>query len=302
MERLIMRIVNRNPKAMHNPIFCVWCPPYLEWSGGSIALHRLVHVLADKGYEAYAVGCHKSDLLKGGLITEDKIQSFIQYNNDRVVIIYPEVVEGNPYGAKNVFRWLLNDPAATIGKSPSFEGEHLFTYCDYYKGIYTNRVIAELSTFDLRLDTYADKGQHIKGKTCYTIRKGYNKTHDKHPSDAILIRDYQQQQTGEELIKIFDECETFISYDTNTFLSVHAALRGCISIVIPNEGVSKEQWRGNAIYLKYGVAYGFDDIEYAIETRHLMKDYLREYEIKSDLQVDAFIDYCRSVLTPTFPR
>lgn len=284
---------------MNNPIFCVWCPPYLEWSGGSIALHRLVHVLADKGYETYAVGCHKSDTLKGGLITEDKIQSFIQSNNDRVIMIYPEVVAGNPYGAKNVVRWLLNDPSVTIGKSPSFEGEALFTFCDFYKGIYADRIISELSTFDLRLDSYVDKGNHIKGKVCYTIRKGYNKPHDKHPFDAILIRDYQEQQTGEDLIKIFDECETFISYDPNTFLSVHAALRGCNSIVIPNEGVSKEQWRDNAIYLKYGVAYGWDDLDYAIQTRPLMRDYLREYEVRSDKQVDSFIQYCISILSPT---
>lgn len=280
---------------MINPIFCVWCPPYLEWSGGSIALHRLVHVLADKGYEAYAVGCHKSDALKGGLITEDKITQFL-CDNPNAIMIYPEVVTGNPYGAKNVVRWLLNDPMATIGISPDFEGEHLFTYCDYYKGIYADRIIGELSTFDLRLDSYVDKGKHIKGKTCYTIRKGYNKTHDKHPADAILIRDYQEQQTGEELIKIFDECETFISYDANTFLSVHAALRGCNSIVIPYEGVSKEQWRDNAIYLKYGIAYGFDDLDYAIQTRHLMRDYLRLYEIKSDLQVNQFIAFCKTML------
>lgn len=284
---------------MINPIFLVWCPPYLEWSGGSIALHQLIHVLADKGYETYAVGCHKSDTLKGGLITEDKIQEFIQANNDRVIMIYPEVVAGNPYGAKNVVRWLLNDPSVTIGKSPSFEGEALFTFCDFYKGIYADRIISELSTFDLRLDSYVDKGNHIKGKVCYTIRKGYNKPHDKHPFDAILIRDYQEQQTGEDLIKIFDECETFISYDPNTFLSVHAALRGCNSIVIPNEGVSKEQWRDNAIYLKYGVAYGWDDLDYAIQTRPLMRDYLREYEVRSDKQVDSFIQYCISILSPT---
>jgi hypothetical protein len=260
-----------------------------------VALHKLVHDLSVLGYDSYAVGVHKNQLWKGGLISEVEILDFLNRHSN-AIMIYPEVVTGNPYGAKNVVRWLLNDPMATIGISPDFEGEHLFTYCDFYKGIYADRIIGELSTFDLRIDSYVDKGKHIKGKTCYTIRKGTRTVRDKHPEDAIQILDYQDQQLGEDLIKIFDECETFISYDANTFLSVHAALRGCNSIVIPYEGVSKEQWRDNAIYLKYGIAYGCDDLDYAIQTRPLIKDYLRLYELKSDLQVKMFIEFCKSML------
>lgn len=280
---------------MINPIFCVWCPPYLEWSGGSTALHKLVHDLSVLGYDSYAVGVHKNPLWKGGLISEVEISDFLNRHSN-AIMIYPEVVTGNPYGAKNVVRWLLNDPMATIGISPDFEGEHLFTYCDFYKGVYADRIIGELSTFDLRIDSYVDKGKHIKGKTCYTIRKGTRTVRDKHPEDAIQILDYQDQQLGEELIKIFDECETFISYDCNTFLSVHAALRGCNSVVIPYEGVSKEQWRDNAIYLKYGIAYGWDDLDYAIQTRPFIKYYLREYEHRSDKQVREFIQFCKNIL------
>lgn len=274
-------------------IFCVWCPPYLEWSGGSLALHTLVHLLAEQGFEAYVVGCHKSDKLKGGLITEDRITDFIKYNNDRVVMIYPEVVRGNIYGAKNVVWWLLNNPAVTIGETPDYPiGDLVFTFCDFYSGTYAPRIAGELSVFDFRNDTYVDKGMHIKGKTCYTVRKGFYKERNQHPEDAIQILDYQDQQLGEDLIKIFDECETFISYDHNTFLSIHAAMRGCISIVVPDPNISKEEWRGKAGFMKYGIAYGFDDIDYAIETRNLLREYLIQEEHKSNRQLEEFINIC----------
>lgn len=274
-------------------IFCVWCPPYLDWSGGSIALHRLVHMIAETGHECHAVGCHKNDKWLGGLIAEDKIEAFLQQNADRAVMIYPEVVHGNPYKAKNVVRWLLNDPKVTTGKIGLYpESELLFTFCEYYSSDYKDRILGELGTFDLRIDSYEDKGRHIKGKTCYTIRKGYNKVHDKHPADAICIRDYQEQQVGEDLIKIFDDCETFISYDHNCFLSVHAALRGCLSIVIPDPAVSKEDWKAKNAYMHYGIAYGFDDIEWAKSTQHRIKDLLRKHEVKSNAQVHHLILVC----------
>lgn len=274
------------------PKICVWCPPFLEWSGGALALHRLVHELSVLGEVSYAVGCHKNDKWQGGLITENNIRQFL-LDNPTAIMVYPETVQGNPYGAKNVVRWLLNNPAVTIGESPDYpDTELLFTFCEYYSGVYKGRIAGQLGVMDLRIDSYIDKGQHIKGKTCYTIRKGYTKTLDKHAADAILIRDYQEQQTGEELIKIFDECETFISYDHNCFLSVHAALRGCISIVIPDAGYSKEKWRKKAGFMKYGIAYGFDDKEYAINTRHLIKDYLRGCELQSIKQINEFINIC----------
>lgn len=283
---------------MTNPIFCVWCPPYLEWSGGSLALHRLVHLLSQFGYDAFAVGCHKNTEWGGGLIQESEIVDFLD-KHPNAIMVYPEVVKGNPYNAKNVVRWLLNNPLVTIGEQTEYpENELLFDYCPYYSEYYKDRIIGTLAPFDFRLDTYVDKGRHVKGKVCYTIRKGYNKPHDKHPYDAILIKDYGEQQLGEELIKIFDGCETFISYDHNCFLSVHAALRGCDSIVIPDDNMTAEQWRNTAAFMKYGIAYGMNDLVYARATRQLIKPMLQEAENLSLLQVQIFISECKRMINP----
>jgi hypothetical protein len=248
----------------------------MEWSGGSLALHTLASKLQSFGENVIKIPEHST-----------------MFVPDDAIMIYPEVVIGNPCNAKNVVRWLLNDPAVTIGEKTVYpESELLFTFCDYYSKRYN--VLGTLSVFDLRLDTYVDKRLHVKGKTCYTIRKGYNKEHNKHLEDAILIRDYGEQQLGEELIAIFDQCETFISYDHNCFLSVHAALRGCKSVVIPDVNVSATTWRNTAGFMQYGIAYGFDDMDYAEATKHLIMPYLRRIEKENNNQVINFIDICKN--------
>jgi hypothetical protein len=46
-------------------------------------------------------------------------------------------------------------------------------------------------------------------------------------------------QTHTELLEIFNQYETFVSYDTLTFINIMAALCGCISIVVPMPNMSK---------------------------------------------------------------
>jgi hypothetical protein len=81
---------------------------------------------------------------------------------------------------------------------------------------------------------------------------------------------------------MFNKFKFFISYDSLTFLSVISALCGCISIVIKVEGLDKNGWLNTtaaADYLKssgetslYGIAYGADDVEHAINTLHMAKE------------------------------
>ena len=93
-----------------------------------------------------------------------------------------------------------------------------------------------------------------------------------------------------EIAGIFKRVKTFISYDTYTAYSRFAVLCGCESVVVPDEGVTKEQWRPNPAD-RYGVAYGFSDIEAASRTAHLMKEHtLFEERISSENVKNAVIE------------
>ena len=123
---------------------------------------------------------------------------------------------------------------------------------------------------------------NIREGTCFTIRKsqlhknGINIIH----SPCAFEITYEHNQ--DNLIEFFNQYKFFISYDPLTFISVIAALCGCISIVYPVDGLSKLDWINTTCaseYIKfkgldnlYGIAYGLEDIKYAEETISLAKE------------------------------
>ena len=66
---------------------------------------------------------------------------------------------------------------------------------------------------------------------------------------------------------------------------------GCTSIVIPDEGVSKEDWKPN-VKDTYGIAYGLNDVEYAIETKDKFLEYQKEIEQNNINAVKKFVKLC----------
>ena len=83
----------------------------------------------------------------------------------------------------------------------------------------------------------------------------------------------------EEIVEIFNRCETFYSYDDATMYTQFAAICGCDSIVIPDDDkVLKEDWISMNPLARYGAAYGLDDVKHAQETKHLVAGYLKSLE------------------------
>jgi hypothetical protein len=115
-------------------------------------------------------------------------------------------------------------------------------------------------------------------ESCFTYRK---KSHEKnelnliHPPNSLEI---EYNTPDHELIKIFNSCKRFYSYDTETYLNVLAAQCGCESVVVPYKDVTKEDIICTQPSFKYGIAYGLDDLEYSNSTRHMLRDYLQDLE------------------------
>jgi hypothetical protein len=99
----------------------------------------------------------------------------------------------------------------------------------------------------------------------------------------------------EDLKEIFNTTEKFYSYDTCTYISTLAALCGCISIVMPEEGLDKEIWRAKNPAFKYGIAYGEDDIQYALDTMYKVRPYLEKLEEETKDQLIKFINLTQSL-------
>ena len=119
----------------------------------------------------------------------------------------------------------------------------------------------------------------------YCLRKGRNKPRVHEEKGAILIDGLSHEQTAQ----IFKRVKTFISYDSKTAFSVFAAIAGADSVVIPDPGVDIESWEPQEKY-RYGVAYGFENIEWARNTRPLMLRAIQDDIEQTDARIHSFID------------
>lgn len=97
-----------------------------------------------------------------------------------------------------------------------------------------------------------------------------------------------------ELSNLFNQTEKFYCYDNYTFLSVQAAICGCISIVVPDGTKTKEEWLAGSALSKYGMAFGEDDIPRAIETLPLLYQEIDNINLEMYEQINIFINKCKN--------
>lgn len=264
--------------------FIVYAPPYNVDFGGVLVLYKLAALLRSLGYSCYVWPNFKpgpADFYRWAYFKSlaSAVKKFLKRTLDysspyhiavasyrdisTSIVIYPEVVDGNPLGAKNVVRWLLHRPGTHTGRS-NFGKNDLFFYFDkQFDDPLINRFTENhLHLLELMSETYKQVNFGARNGVCYMVRKGYGRILDKHGNNAIMLDNCSHA----EIARVFNSCETFVSYDLYTMYSRYAAMCGCKSIVIPEEGVTKEQWYPDE-NCRYGIAYGFDDIPWALATR-----------------------------------
>jgi hypothetical protein len=274
--------------------FIIWAPPYGNDSGGKLALHKLAKMIADEGERVIITS---STTMPNSKAEVCELQVCPNFDPETTMIIYPEIISGNPYNGKYVTRWLLYTVASSIEETWA-ETDLYYQYWEYFKSLNDSRVRGTLTTLDLKTDVFYDKGFARHGES-FIIKKGQHKKLDQHVPNSINIDFYLND---EYLVQLFNECERFISYDSMCYHSIQAALCGCTSIIIPDEGVTREEFFKKAPINQYGVAYGFDDIERAKQTQPLLRKYLLELEQTSISQVKDFIKDCYAHMNIQMPN
>lgn len=294
--------------------YVIFAPKYNESNGGVICLHYLAHLINELGREAYICPIFENfeinkinfkrpflkalysklvDRFRSFYVNEGFSNKILQdpsliKGSDDWVVVYPEVVFGNPLGAKHVVRWLLHNPGFHTGKiyyGPDelyFKYHHGFSDFKYLNSIQSPNPL-HLIYYPLNLYNMNGVARERSG-TAYCLRKGRDRNIQHDLTDSILI----DGKSHQEIAEIFKRVKTFISYDLYTTYSSFAALCGCDSVVMPIEGVAKESWYPN-VENRYGVAYGFDDIDAALSTRHLLLDEVHRDHEANTKHVEAFL-------------
>lgn len=289
--------------------FVIFAGSFDENIGGVIALHRLCDLLNREGHEAF-LWPEKRPAFDAARPLHSAWRLFRHYRRRKnrlyatwpsfrtpiarqadlrdAIVVYAEVVEGNPLHAKHVVRWLLHKPGFHTGQSRYGANDRFFFYQKAFDDPTLNPDGDNLlKTVFVRDDVYRQDNFGERRGTCYILRKGKGRPLVHDLADSVLADDLSHA----ELAEVFNRVHTCISYDTYTMYSLFAALCGCVSVVVPEEGVSKEQWYPDPRD-RYGLAYGFDDVEHAVQTRHLLLPRLKEQESLANESVRAFVARC----------
>lgn len=268
--------------------FTIYTPRFNE-RGGVIALYNLCRLLNEAGYPS---AIWTSDRKIHGSIRNTAgniyrttqlacVRSFRYplYSNilnqptashkflKNSVVVYPEIINGNPLNSQKVVRWILGAPGEEFMNKFSLNDGNIFYYRDKFidnNSLNIERRHLQTPYFPLQILTPANHPR--KRKFCFIRHKFRNASLIDLGDDAVCLDGLNVKQ----IVKIFKETEKFVSYDSETGYTRLAILCGTIPIVVPKFNVSKTIWRP-CEKERLGIAYGFNEseIEWASQTRDL---------------------------------
>ncbi len=289
------------------PILVV-CPDFDEHSGGAIALHMLVHKLREQGVEAFAIPIPPKTYPKSMPIWLRWVKKLNQKRRKRrhrflthptmnvpvgnasmaktAIVVYPETIRGNPFGAPRVVRWLLHKPDFFGVPFEVSKDDLVFFYQDAFReGLSEIDDDNLLMVRWLRTDIYSNTGGTRSG-SCRMKRKGSLVGMNAVPDidESIPLDGLSHEQIADS----FNKTDIFFCHDAYTIYLYYAALCGCVPVVVPENGTNGYDWRKNYA-LKWGVAYGCEEIEWAKKTRERLLQSVSEQQKSELIYLNRFL-------------
>ena len=290
--------------------FTIYAPPFNEYVGGIVVLYQLAWILNRLGWRAVIWPQMRPSLARVNslsVLTEllkypyrhwryaasyespyslDLTRRWLPADS---IVVYPEIVSGNPLAARRVCRWLLNAPGAVKGNAIRPAKDDLFFH---YHDVYLPSDEIYRDSTELRVvipnPIYRQTNYGERRGICYLLRKGRDRIDHSHPPDAILV----DPLSHAEKARIFNQCELFLSYDDRTMYSAYAAMCGCRSVVIPRPGVAIDEWDPSGT-ARLGVAYGLVDQQRGLESVPQLFHLLEKWTEESSESVAKFVVRCQ---------
>lgn len=230
------------PNKKRNPYYIV-APPYVRTSAGIKVLHLLCHALNRMGERAYIlphrfyrsiVAVTNPEL--NTPVLDKQVLDYDFATGQTPIVIYPEVVYGNPFHAPFVVRYVMNFPGLLGGETHYHPDEFCVAYSEQLAQTVANcRMSLFFPVSDPRVFTPFPSVPR-KGSCFYAGKYKYvhgGKTFDITANSTEITRDMPESQTPEQIAALFRRSEVFYVYE-NTALAIEAILCGCPVVFLPN--------------------------------------------------------------------
>lgn len=275
-EKLLFPIPRRSP-------YYISAPRWAYHSAGGRALHLLCHALNRAGEEAYITNHPFGEYLAPWSSPELMVEVLSKKRAKRhflegrtPIIVYPEVITGNPLGGPVVARWVLNFPGFLGGDLEYAPEELVFGYsAEIAESAKVPGQVLHMPTIDTRIFYPPENHSERKG-ACFFSSK-YKGPHSAITNNCFHITRFQSDSlTPQELSNILRKSEVFYTYE-NTALATEAVLCGCPAVFIPNEFLVKRI--GECELGKEGYAWGIECLDFARATVGMgIKNYIKTYD------------------------
>ena len=190
--------------------YIILAPAYTRRSAGIVVLHELQKWLIRSGKDAMVM--HFNDPFN---IEDDDI------------VVYPEIITGNPLRAKRVVRYILNEPGKLGGTKQYDSSEILVAYTEHFSQ-FSNGIYLEIPIIE---DFFSNQKQE-RTFNCFWVGKGRNTNHP--ATTGCMEITYQWPSSRRELAALLNKTNILYSYDDTTHLLTEAMLCGCTVKLIKN--------------------------------------------------------------------
>ncbi|MCP9820991.1 hypothetical protein KBZ18_16040 [Synechococcus sp. Cruz-9H2] len=179
------------------------------------------------------------------------------------IVVYPEIVKGNPLGAKRVVRWLLNRPGYIMG-NPMKAGHDDYIVA-WSRILDPTKPILNLQISDDGL--FNPLALPSKEGELVYLGKGDPKARRPEIDNGRIEVTKSWPTTHVELANLLRHSKVIYSYDTLSGVNYEATLCGTLCVIIPNGPYTKDDIGRGELGLN-GIAWGTDpyEIQRAIHT------------------------------------
>jgi hypothetical protein len=278
-----------------------------EFKGASIACHKLAYELANQGHYVYIFNepffPHPNiDVIPVEKHNEDDgwwskfYWTPFGYNPEKTVSIYTQITWGNPMNTVHNVRWILHDYDEDIWETFNLE-DKIFNFGTFTipKGIEQS----SLTVFDYNFECFYNTNNPNRKGFAHIIHKNTPEwgMDFLEQFGSVEIPHYNGQKGLDYLLDEFNKYEYLLTFDDKSYYTSAAGLCGTKSIILnPNKEITPVEYRLKNPIQMCGVAYGFDDINWANNTIGLVRDNLLQLEKRDKQTILNFIEYWKNKL------
>lgn len=276
------------------------CTIGFPYKGASFVIHKLAYEIANYGYQVYMFNEPMYPHQNIGVIKTTKESfddgwtanftwEYFAYDPNKTVTIYTNMTWGNPFNTIHNCRWFLSD--YDEDKWDTHQNDYIYNIGSFKVPTDNQK---KLTIVDYNTEKFFDKKNKDRSGFGYLKHKFTPDWGDEFVNKlgASVIPIYNGQVEIDYLVEEFNKYEYIITFDDKTYYSVLAALCGTKVIVIPQDNkLTPTEYRILNPTMMCGVAYGFDDIEWANKTIGLVRENIKSLKKIDQRTIFEFINF-----------